>query len=79
MEPASTIIKRLGGDSAVASAIGIHRTRVSNWKRPREKGGSGGHIPAKHIPALIEIGRELGEALSHADFFPTPSDEGRAA
>ena len=31
MEPAATIIKRLGGPTAVAQIAGVHRTRVSNW------------------------------------------------
>lgn len=53
----------------VAKAAGVHRTRVSNWKRPREDGGTGGRIPQNHIPALIELAREINVPLDHADFF----------
>lgn len=68
MEPANTIIAALGGPSAVASRIGIHRTRVSKWKAPKDKGGTGGLIPQRHVPDLVKMGRERGVKLSPADF-----------
>jgi hypothetical protein len=68
MEPASTIIKLLGGDTVVAEALGIHRTRVSNWKRPKAGGGTDGRVPQWHIQKLIEIGAEKGHALTFNDF-----------
>lgn len=47
--------------------LGVHRTRVSNWKRPRSKGGTGGVIPQRHHVALIAAARERGVALSADD------------
>ena len=70
MEPASTIITKLGGPSAVAKHIRIHRTRVSKWQSPREAGGTGGMIPVKHIPSLVSLGKEIGVDLSADDFLP---------
>ena len=70
MEPASSIVRALGGPTNVAKIAGVHRTRVSNWCRPREKGGTGGTIPFKHVPALIEAARSQGDALSADDFLP---------
>jgi len=70
MEPASTIIKRLGGRSVVAARCGVLPNRPSYWKMPKERGGTDGLIPAKHIPALIAFGREIGEELTTADFSP---------
>jgi hypothetical protein len=69
MEPANTIISKLGGVEVVKSITGVHRTRVSNWKRPKESGGTGGTIPAKHIPKLLNAARERGIELDLADFF----------
>ena len=70
MEPANRIIDALGGPSKVALIAGVHRTRVSNWKRPREAGGTGGRIPQSHIPILLRAALERGVALSADDFLP---------
>lgn len=70
MEPATTIITMLGGPSKVAKIANVHRTRVSNWKRAKETGGTGGVIPFKHVPALLRAAREMGIDLSADDFLP---------
>jgi DNA-binding transcriptional regulator YdaS (Cro superfamily) len=78
MEPAHRIITVLGGPSVVADRIGIHRTRVSKWQSPRDSGGTGGMIPIKHIPALVQLAKERGVSLSADDFLPfiTKTPEG---
>lgn len=75
MEPATSIIARFGGVGVVSEITGRHRTRVSNWKRPKEAGGTGGRIPAKEIPALLDAARARGIPLTPADFFPEAATE----
>jgi hypothetical protein len=76
MEPAATIVAKLGGPSAVSRDLGVHRTRVSNWMRPRDKGGTGGIIPHWHVADLLQIARDKGVALEDKDFAPVvPSPE----
>lgn len=75
MEPARTIIKRLGGPTKVAEIAKVHRTRVSNWARPKEAGGSGGLIPFKHVPALLRAAAEMNVSLDAADFLPVEQEE----
>lgn len=70
MEPAKHIIYALGGPSEVSRITGSHRTRVSNWMRRKEDGGTGGIIPFKHAPALIAAAKERGVELSADDFLP---------
>lgn len=70
MEPAASIITKLGGDTKVSEIVGVHRTRVANWKRPKKSGGTNGIIPFKHVPALIAAARASGEDLSADDFLP---------
>ncbi|MGP3699214.1 hypothetical protein [Rhodobacter sp. NSM] len=70
MEPARTIITKLGGPSKVAEIVGIHRTRVYSWMRPRIKGGTGGLIPMWHVPALMAAAAEAGVHIAAADFVP---------
>lgn len=70
MEPANTIIDALGGPTAVAKIVGVHRTRVSMWKVERRKGGSGGLIPMKHAVVLLAAAEAQGIEIAAEDFFP---------
>ena len=70
MEPARSIVTKFGGPSAVAAIVGVHRTRVSNWMRPREKGGTGGLLPQKYHPALLEHAASHEIELKAEDFLP---------
>lgn len=80
MEPATRILAILGGPSKVAARLGLHRTRVSNWKRPKDRGGSGGRIPQNHHRALLEYAREQGVEISAEDLLPaSASSSSRAA
>lgn len=78
MNPAAAIIDKLGGPSKISKEVGVHRTRVSNWKRPRAAGGTGGMIPQRHIPALMSLAQREGVVLRAEDFFPQPAPEQKA-
>ena len=66
MEPASTIIAVLGGVGKVAEIVGRHRTRVSNGKRPKDKGGTGGQIPHPLRAAILAAPAERGLPITRA-------------
>lgn len=70
MEPARSIIDRLGGPNKVAEITGVHRTRVSNWARQKSAGGTGGTIPFKHVPILLAAAKAEGVDLVADDFLP---------
>ncbi|WP_082637649.1 hypothetical protein [Bradyrhizobium retamae] len=78
LEPAETIISRLGGPAVVASLVAVHRTRVSNWKRPKQKGGTGGLIPQQYHRRLLDHAAQNSIELSAEDFLPARQAE-RAA
>ncbi|APZ51249.1 hypothetical protein [Salipiger abyssi] len=40
------------------------------WQAPRERGGTNGLIPYRHVPRLMEVARENGVELTPADFMP---------
>lgn len=69
MEPASSIITKLGGPTKVGREIGVHRVSVSKWMAPKPS-GTGGVIPFKHVPGLLKIAKGLGVPLSADDFLP---------
>lgn len=70
LEPAASIIRKLGGPSAVSRLLSVHRTRVSNWMRPRDSGGTGGRIPQDHHRALLDHASESGVLLTAEEFLP---------
>ncbi|OWJ71400.1 hypothetical protein CDV50_10370 [Haematobacter massiliensis] len=74
MEPATTIIKALGGPIRVSEIAGVHRTRVYSWMRPKANGGTGGIIPFGHIPKLIEAARQGRVKLKADDFLPVKAE-----
>jgi hypothetical protein len=73
MEPASRIIERFGGVGKVAEIVGVHRTRVSNWRRPKSHGGTDGRIPQTHHLTLLSAARASGIPLAADDFLALPS------
>ena len=60
MEPAATIIQRLGGASAVASLLDVARGRVYAWTWPKTRGGTDGRIPQRYHAPLLREARERG-------------------
>jgi hypothetical protein len=71
MEPATSIIRKLGGPSKVAAIVGVHRTRVSNWMRAKESGGTGGTIPQTHHLTILRAAASMGvEGINGDSFLP---------
>lgn len=67
-EPASTIIKTLGGLTAVAKGVDSTPTTVHRWRLPSEKGGTGGFIPRKHHTRLIAMAESRGIEIPPSAF-----------
>lgn len=70
MEPARTIIEKLGGASIVSKITGTSHNVPYRWQYPRERGGTGGMIPQRHHPALLDYAREKRIRLRADDFLP---------
>jgi len=68
MEPARTIIEKLGGPTKISHKINVSRTHIYKWTYPRDKGGTGGTIPYWQIPKLLEMANSEGVTLSEYDF-----------
>lgn len=82
MEPAHSIIHRLGGEAVVATITGTASTAPYRWQYPRDKGGTNGVIPQRHHLALLDYANANSIALTASDFLPTraaPSEPERAA
>jgi hypothetical protein len=69
LDPARSIIDRLGGAHAVAAMTGRHVTRVRRWTYPRERRGSDGVIPLPEAMKIIEQAPARGiTGLTMEDF-----------
>lgn len=67
--PAARVIAACGGVKRTAELVGRHPTAVNRWMMPKEKGGTGGTVPAKAAEKLMAIAKEMGLKIEGADFF----------
>lgn len=65
-DPAFSIIERLGGKTAVAEQLGLNKSALSRWCQSRPD-GTGGVIPQRHWPQLIEMARNRGVDITLAE------------
>jgi hypothetical protein len=69
LDPAATVLRLLGegdltaGITAVAEATSRDRTSVLRWTYAKERGGTGGLIPARHHQDLLRLARERSVSL----------------
>ena len=69
LEPASTVLAKIGGVEVASKVTGKHVSRVYRWTYPREKGGTGGVIPHDDATKLLKHASENNLELTAADFF----------
>jgi hypothetical protein len=72
MEPATTIVKKFGGPRVLAELLRVHRSRVYAWMRSKEEDGTGGLIPQRYHPKLLQCAKLQGIKLKAEDFLPVP-------
>lgn len=61
--PAFALIEKLGGKSAVAAELEVNKSTLSRWCMPRPL-GTGGMIPQRYWPNLIEMARRRGVRIT---------------
>lgn len=66
LEPAYTVIERLGGKSAVAEHLKLDKSTLSRWCQPKPV-GTGGVIPQRYWQQLIEMARDKNVVLTLGD------------
>ena len=58
LNPARTVVAKIGGIPAVCEVVGVDRTTVIKWMSPRSVGGTGGVIPAERARRLYQYARK---------------------
>lgn len=61
---ASNIISKFGGAYKLSEVIGIDVSQIYRWTYPKEKGGTGGSIPARHFSTILNDAEKMGIKLS---------------
>lgn len=70
MSAAESIIKKCGGVSKTAKLAGTSENWVYRWTYPKDKGGTGGEVPAPAQRNLIAAAARGECDVTPADFFP---------
>lgn len=78
LNPAKTVIGKVGGPERVAAVTGKHISRVYRWMYEKSRGGTGGSIPQADAEKLLAHAEAEGIDLTPADFFAR-SPKGEAA
>ena len=72
LDPAYTIIEKLGGLQNAAEAADVTESRVCRWRLPKGKrGGTDGLIPSRHHQKLLDWAAKHKKDLDPTDFFVT--------
>jgi len=66
---ADKIFTKLGGPAVAAGATGVAVQTAYRWSYPKERGGTGGVIPAKYHQILLDFSSKSDLPLKHSDFF----------
>ena len=64
MDPATAIIRKLGGEAKVAGIVGTALSAPYRWQHEKARGGTGGSIPQAHHRALLDYADAHGIALA---------------
>lgn len=77
MEPATTLIQKLGGLTAVANVTGVDVHTVKRWRQNKDQGGTDGRIPRKHIFSLHKhcLQNQVSRSLESLLFTPDEIEE----
>ncbi len=68
LNPAERVIRRFGGQSALAALLGRRQSTIQYWAKT-------GRIPARWQGVLLRLARERGVPLEPKDFVATPRRE----
>lgn len=63
LEPAFSILERLGGKSAVSAELKVAPSTLSRWCTPVPE-GTGGTVPVRHWSALQKMAKARGVSVT---------------
>lgn len=79
LNPAKSVIEKIGGAETASRVTGKHISRVYRWTYPASRGGTGGVVPHDDAIKLLDYARENSITLTADDFMQAPSTVPEAA
>lgn len=73
LDPAKTVIERVGGPEVASTVTGKHISRVYRWMYPKDRGGTGGFIPHEDSLKILAHAQAHDLPLEPGDFLQAPS------
>ena len=73
LEPACSVIRKLGGAIVIAKRFKKDRTTIFKWQMPKTSGGRGGNIPHWYHGELLKMAHDLGIELTPGELVQLPS------
>ena len=70
MDPATALIRKLGGEAKVAGIAGTALSAPYRWQHEKSRGGTGGLIPQAYHRRLLDYADAHGIALAAEEFLP---------
>jgi hypothetical protein len=68
MDPAATIVRKLGGEAKVAGIVGTALSAPYRWQLEKSRGRTGGFVPQADHRALLDYAHAHGIALTAEEF-----------
>lgn len=77
LDPAYSVIRKFDtaerkGSFVLSQRLGLARSAVTKWTLPRERSGTGGHIPPRYYADILAFAREVGVQLDPSEFVIGP-------
>lgn len=79
MTPAEHVIKKCGGAARTSKIVERAYSTVHKWKYDKEKGGTGGIIPASAQAKILEAADRGEVDVRPEDFFRVPASAAKKA
>jgi hypothetical protein len=67
LDPARTVVAKLGGVRATARVLQLNPSAVSRWMVGRDRKGTGGAVPLKHWQTLLNYAKQQHIKLTFND------------
>lgn len=64
MTPAEVVIDTFGGVRATARVANVNASTVCRWLQARQRGGTGGMVPAEYMQTLLAAADRMGKLLT---------------
>jgi hypothetical protein len=72
LQPAASVISKFGGARKLSDLMDLDKSTVCQWRVSKERGGTGGLIPARHHEPLLALAKKQGVRLGASDLVKRP-------